>query len=33
VLSEFETGNDRGSRPSQRRVLTPGFFAGVNARL
>jgi iron complex outermembrane receptor protein len=33
VLGEFETGNDRGSRPSQRRVLTPGFFAGVNARL
>jgi len=33
VLGEFETGNDRGPRPSQRRVLTPGFFAGVNARL
>lgn len=33
VLSEFETGSDRGSRPSQRRVLTPGFFLGVNARL
>jgi iron complex outermembrane recepter protein len=33
VLGEFETGQDRGSRPSQRRVLTPGFFAGVNARL
>ena len=33
VLGEFETGSDRGSRPSQRRVLTPGFFAGVNARL
>jgi TonB-dependent receptor len=33
VLGEFETGNDRGSRPSQRRVLTPGFFAGVNVRL
>jgi len=33
VLGEFETGNDRGSRPSQRRVLTPGFFAGINARL
>jgi iron complex outermembrane recepter protein len=33
ILGEFETGNDRGSRPSQRRVLTPGFFAGINARL
>lgn len=33
VLGEFETGQDRGPRPSQRRVLTPGFFAGVNARL
>lgn len=33
VLGEFETGSDRGSRPSQRRVLTPGFFAGINARL
>lgn len=33
VLGEFETGNDRGPRPSQRRVLTPGFFAGINARL
>ena len=33
VLEEFETGSDRGSRPSQRRVLTPGFFAGVNVRL
>ncbi|MDO8545244.1 MAG: TonB-dependent receptor [Opitutaceae bacterium] len=33
VLGEFETGSDRGNRPSQRRVLTPGFFAGVNARL
>jgi iron complex outermembrane receptor protein len=33
VLGEFETGSDRGSRPSQRRVLTPGFFGGVNARL
>ncbi len=33
VLGEFETGTDRGPRPSQRRVLTPGFFAGVNARL
>lgn len=33
VLGEFETGNDRGSRPSQRRVLTPGFFGGINARL
>jgi TonB-dependent receptor len=33
VLGEFETGQDRGPRPSQRRVLTPGFFAGVNTRL
>ncbi len=33
VLGEFETGQDRGNRPSQRRVLTPGFFFGVNARL
>jgi iron complex outermembrane receptor protein len=33
VLREFETGQDRGPRPSQRRVLTPGFFGGVNARL
>ena len=33
LLEEFETGSDRGSRPSQRRVLTPGFFAGINARL
>jgi TonB-dependent receptor len=33
VLGEFETGNDRGPRPSQRRVLTPGFFGGINARL
>lgn len=33
VLGEYETGTDRGSRPAQRRVLTPGFFAGVNARL
>jgi hypothetical protein len=33
VLREFETGQDRGPRPSQRRVLTPGFFGGINARL
>jgi hypothetical protein len=33
VLQEFETGQDRGARPSQRRVLTPGFFGGINARL
>lgn len=33
VLGEFETGSDRGPRPSQRRVLTPGFFGGINARL
>jgi TonB-dependent receptor len=33
VLQEFETGSDRGNRPNQRRVLTPGFFAGINARL
>ncbi|MBL9199753.1 MAG: TonB-dependent receptor [Opitutaceae bacterium] len=33
VLGEYETGQDRGPRPSQRRVLTPGFFAGVNTRL
>jgi iron complex outermembrane recepter protein len=33
VLGEFETGSDRGSRPASRRVLTPGFFAGINARL
>lgn len=33
VLSEYETGTDIGSRPSSRRVLTPGFFAGVNVRL
>jgi len=33
VLGEFETGQDRGPRPSQRRVLTPGFFGGVNLRL
>ncbi|PAW66836.1 MAG: hypothetical protein B9S34_07065 [Opitutia bacterium Tous-C1TDCM] len=33
VLGEFETGQDRGNRPSQRRVLTPGFFFGVNTRL
>ncbi len=33
VLGEHETGQDRGPRPSQRRVLTPGFFGGVNARL
>ena len=33
VLGEYETGQDRGPRPSQRRVLSPGFFAGVNARL
>ncbi len=33
VLGEYETGQDRGPRPSQRRVLTPGFFGGVNVRL
>ncbi len=33
VLGEYETGSDRGPRPSQRRVLTPGFFGGVNVRL
>ena len=33
VLGEYETGQDRGARPSQRRVLTPGFFGGINARL
>ncbi len=33
VLGEFETGQDRGPRPAQRRVLTPGFFGGVNVRL
>lgn len=33
VLGEYETGQDRGPRPSQRRVLTSGFFGGVNIRL
>jgi len=33
VLGEYETGTDRGNRPNQRRVLTPGFFGGVNVRL
>ena len=30
VLGEYETGQDRGPRPAQRRILTPGFFAGVS---
>ena len=33
VLGEFETGSDIGNRPATRRVLTPGFFFGVNTRL
>lgn len=33
VLQEFETGSDRGRYPAARRVLTPGFFFGVNTRL
>ena len=33
VLREFETGTDIGSRPASRRVLTPGFFCGINTRL
>ncbi|WP_414664122.1 TonB-dependent receptor [Horticoccus sp. 23ND18S-11] len=33
VLGEYETGTDIGPRPSSRRILTPGFFFGVNTRL
>ena len=33
ILREFETGTDIGSRPASRRVLTPGFFCGINTRL
>jgi len=33
ILQEYETGTDIGARASQRRILTPGFFFGVNTRL
>ena len=33
ILQEYETGTDIGARASARRILTPGFFFGVNTRL
>ncbi|MBC7367237.1 MAG: TonB-dependent receptor [Undibacterium sp.] len=33
ILREYEVGTDIGSRPATRRILTPGFFLGVNVRL
>jgi len=33
ILQEYETGTDIGARASQRRILTPGFFFGINTRL
>ena len=33
ILQSYEIGTDIGSRPASRRILTPGFFLGVNVRL
>jgi len=33
ILKEVEAGTDIGSRPQMRRLLSPAFFFGVNARL
>jgi hypothetical protein len=33
ILQSYEIGTDIGSRPATRRILTPGFFLGVNMRL
>ncbi len=32
ILQEYEIGTDIGGRPATRRILTPGFFLGVNIR-